>query len=109
MTAAAKVKQNSSSGDAQLPVKTQKILDEKNELILKMREEIQANNFCLFSIIFFVAGNEDDDERPYRRRVLVSVGSCSEEKHLDGGSGDSISPSDNQQHSRIRRLLFEHR
>ena len=46
VAAAAKVKQNSSSGDqAQLPVKTQKILDEKNELILKMREEIQANNF----------------------------------------------------------------
>merc|ERR1719180_651442 len=37
---AAKVNQNSS--DAQLPVKTQKILDEKNDIILKMREEIQA-------------------------------------------------------------------
>ena len=48
VAAAAKVKQNSSSGDAQLPVKTQKILDEKNELILKMREEIQANSFCSF-------------------------------------------------------------
>ena len=45
VAAAAKVKQNS-TGDAQLPVKTQKILDEKNDLILKMREEIQANNFC---------------------------------------------------------------
>ena len=93
MAAAAKVKQNCSTGDAQLPVKTQKILEEKNELILKMREEIQAKIFLPSSIIFsflFFAGDEDDDERPYRRRVLVTVGSCSQEKHLDGGSGDPI-------------------
>ena len=46
VAAAAKVKQNS-TGDAQLPVKTQKILDEKNDLILKMREEIKASRFVL--------------------------------------------------------------
>ena len=110
VAAAAKVKQNS-TGDAQLPVKTQKILDEKNDLILKMREEIQANNCLLFWIIFFFlfAGDEDDNKRSYRRRVLVSVGSCSQEKHLDGGSGDSSSSSDKQQHSQIQRILLEQR
>ena len=115
-TAAAKVKQNSSTSDSQLPAKTQKILDEKNDLILKMREEIKANfqifsssgaelgqqsNFAPTMIIcqsnpyfFFFEGDEDDNKRPYRRRVLLSVGSCSKEKHLDGGSGGLSLPSD---------------
>ena len=93
MTSAAKVRQNSSTSDSQLPAKTQKILDEKNDLILKMREEIQATDlFSLFRIHIIhrlLPGDEDDDKRPYRRRVFICLGSGSEKKHLDGGSGDA--------------------